>query len=227
MDAFQISSSLLSQSHKEFLMMWVQKKQRKKTVLLTLTFLLVLLVFNISDSGAGIISFCRTAFSRKDTFLAEHDFKNPTAKTLVEGYQIIKGLKWFKRKQIKEFEKGLKEMVEFLEHPHSDTRQLQGLSIPLEVLARKSHEIIKFTKQSPQADAIYFRQITQAVLALFGKHFPSVLKNHSYQVDWPRINLIVKNIADFDIHNPRFSLYKIKRAIEGRYSLKEFILCRM
>lgn len=203
-------------------MIQVQKPQRK-VILLALSFF----VFNVAYSRAEIISFCKIAFSRKKTFLADHDFKNPSAKALVEGYQIIKDLKWLKRKQIREFEKGLKDMVEFLERPHSDTRQLQELSVPLEVLISKSFEIIEITTQSPLKDAIYFRQITQAVLVLFSKHFPSALKNHPHQVDWPRINLIVKNIAEFDTQNPRFSLYKIKRAIEGRYSLKEFISCRL
>ena len=192
-------------------------------------FLILIFMFNASIAGAGLLSLCKTAFLGKKPFLEGYDFQNPTAQVLVEGYRTAKDLKWFKRKQAKEFEKGLKELVEFLEHSHSHTSAdpLKNLSVPLEELTHKVPEIINFTRQQTSpAKALYFRQVTQAVLAFFAKHLPAVLNNSS-QADWQRINLIAKNISDFDTQNPRFSLYKIKRAIEGRYSLKEFILCRL
>ena len=97
----------------------------------------------------------------------------------------------------------------------------------MDMLIYRTAEIMEFLKQSSPEEALYFSKVTQAIFSIFSKHLPVVLKQDLQQVDWPRINLILQAVANFDSQNPRFSLYKVKRAIEGRYSLREFILCRM
>ncbi|MDE0118404.1 MAG: hypothetical protein OXM55_00150 [Bdellovibrionales bacterium] len=176
------------------------------------------------------ISLCGTVFIGREAFFTSYiSLKNPLSQILVEGHQRLENLKWFGRqKHTMEFDKGLKEIVKLLEHSPAQQEQLRRAGISLEKLINKIPEIIAFTEQLPLEEAPYYRDITKAVLATFSKHLPAALKKHdSNQIDWPRINLILKNIAAFDKQNPRSSLFKIKRAIEGRYSLREFILCRV
>ncbi len=167
--------------------------------------------------------------NREIFFTSYTSIKNPLSQILVEGHQRLESLKWFGRqKHAREFDKGLKEIVELLEHSPAQQEWLRRAGISLEKLINKIPEIIEFTEQVSPEEALYYRNITKAVLAVFSKHLPAALKtNDPSQIDWPRIHVILKNIAAFDKQNPRSSLFKIKRAIEGRYSLKEFILCRV
>lgn len=193
--------------------------------------LLFLLFFCIHNSDA-LFNYCMKAFSgKKDFFSSVYDqVSNPLTKNLVESYQVAYELKLFdSRKQVKQFSKGLKDMVEFLERSptHKEKEVLNNLNISIDMLIYRTSEIMEFIKQSSPEEALYFSKITQAIFSIFSKHLPVVLKQDLHQVDWPRMNLILQTVANFDSQNPRFSLYKVKRAIEGRYSLKEFILCRM
>ena len=180
-------------------------------------------------SSANLASFCSRMFTGKEDHFFHQEFHNPLTKKIIEQYQIARDLKWFgNTKKRKEFEKGMKEMVEFLESPSIQNGQLKNLRVSLEDIVGKISEIMEFTKNLPkEEESVYFVKITQAVLAALNKHLPMIIKADANQVDWPRVNLILKQIAAFDMKSPRFSMYKIKRAIEGRYSLKEFILCRM
>lgn len=183
------------------------------------------------SSDTKLRSLCSRAFFSKETssFFIAGEFNNPVSKTIIEGYETAKRLQLFdNKKQIREFEKGLKDMLEFLEHTHAHKEQmiLSKLDVSLEASVNKVPEIMEFVQGLQPGEALYFKKIAQAVLAIFSKHIPVMLKEDISQADWPRMNLILKNVVAFDMQNPRFSLYKIKRAIEGRYSLKEFILCR-
>ena len=194
------------------------------------TLLFLLLCIYSSDA---VLSYCMGAFSsKKDVFSDIYNSSHsPLTKTLVGSYQAAYTMKWFdSKRQIKEFSDGLKKTVKFLERSSTTQREqetLNNLVVSMEILIHKTSEITEFVKQSSAEEALYFRKITQAVFSVFSKHLPMVLKQDPQQVDWPRINLILQEVANFDPQNPRFSLYKIKRSIEGRYSLKEFILCRV
>ena len=182
--------------------------------------LLIVYALYIPGSVAGVDSACMDGF-------VYHEFENLLARALVDNCRTARDLKWFNnKKQGKEFEKDLKEIVNFWEYSFSQRELLRNLNISSETIIDKISEIIKYTKQAPAEDAVYFQKITLAVLAMFAKHLPIAAKEEVSQVDWPRLSLILKHIIAFDSQNPRFSLYKIKRVIEGRYSLREFILCR-
>lgn len=71
--------------------------------------------------------------------------------------------------------------------------------------------------QSPAAEKVYFTSIYKAALA-------AVLKHAQNQVT--RQDRIFDLIRGFDASEPKFSFYKIKREIEARYSLQDFIDCR-
>lgn len=78
----------------------------------------------------------------------------------------------------------------------------------------------------PIAERDYFLHIYEAILSSV-VNYPRVLLGQTHERwDWSRFALIYQSIQEFDHESPKFSLYKIKRTIEGRYSLREFISCR-
>ena len=198
-------------------------------------FFLIMCTYN---SGALVGSLCSKVFFNRKAAFIDLNCKNPLAVLLVEGHKtaLVEGHKaanrswiYVSKKQIKEFEKGLREIAEFLERSPTQKEQmiLNRLDVSLEASVNKIPEIMDFVQGLHPVEALYFKKIMQAVLAVFSKHIPTILKEDINQIDWLRMNFILKSIVAFDIQKPRFSLYKIKRAIEGRYSLKEFILCRV
>lgn len=84
-----------------------------------------------------------------------------------------------------------------------------------------------FSKNSSETN-LYEKTILESVLVTFSKHIPAYLDSStpSQAKDWGRIKLILEAIAQFDSQKGHFSFYKIKRAITGRYSLREYILCK-
>ena len=199
----------------------------KKTVCL-----LFFIVFYPPSSQSQGQAICWGIFGKEEASFTEslsESFKDPLAKIIFQGHKTALDLRWLPPKELPEFEKGLKAISSFLdENPdYQTTTVLKKLEVPLEKATKKIPDIIEFSKNTTKDKAPYFQMIAQAALALFSKHIPTALKEDPYLTDWPRINLILKSVAEFDTEKPEFSLYKIKRTIERRYSLKEFIFCRM
>ncbi|NJL25465.1 MAG: hypothetical protein HC902_10020 [Calothrix sp. SM1_5_4] len=79
----------------------------------------------------------------------------------------------------------------------------------------------------PPEDLPYFKKIHTAAIAAVTKHHREFTEEeHLNELDIARHMAILRSIADFNPSTPRFSLYKIKRAIEGRHSLREYIECK-
>ena len=193
-------------------------------------------VFHTQQVSAflGIKRVCESVFKKNSVLFSNYDFKNPVSKTLVESYWLSRHLEFFanqnKKKQIKQWESGIKEVVEFLEAgPNQANPRLKQLSIP-EVI-NQLPQIIEFVRKSPKESALSHRQTVQAIMAVITKFLPTVLKDPDIQqVHWNRIYLILNEIKSFDgqdISSSHFALYKINRAIEKWYSIKEFIRCRV
>ena len=73
----------------------------------------------------------------------------------------------------------------------------------------------------------YFRAIEVAAWAALSKHQLQYLREpHLRELDVPRHLEILRAIAGASADEPKFSAYKIKRAIEGRHSLREYTECR-
>ena len=186
--------------------------------------------------GGGVRTACKKAFMDQSFVFNSAEFKNPLSKVLIKGHQQARDLKFLqslkilrKRKQNKMFDKGLREMLKFLER--SSTRKeaevLSRLDVSMEDAINNVSKIMEFVESLPEGEALYYRRIAQAVLAVFSKHVPIMLRHPPSALDIPRMRLILKDIAEFDPQRPRYSLYKIKRSIEGRYSMREFILCKV
>ena len=71
------------------------------------------------------------------------------------------------------------------------------------------------------------KKIRAAIEAALGKHHEIYAHARSVKnKDIGRHMTILRSIAAFDPNLPQFSLYRIKRSIEGRYSLREYIECK-
>ena len=107
-------------------------------------------------------------------------------------------------------------------------KHLKAMDVNLYKAINAFPEIVKFVqKTKPSSEhKDYNDLVMEAVIQTFNKHVPAFLDTHTFNKDWARINLILNEIANFDPKKGNFSFYKIKRAIEGRYSLKEYILCK-
>lgn len=69
--------------------------------------------------------------------------------------------------------------------------------------------------------------IVKLILSALGHHTMAYLTHPKAEnLDWSRMSLILRSISEFKNNPSVFSLYRIKRAIEGKYSLNEYILCK-
>ena len=212
-------------------------------------------VFYVPYSQAFLKGLCEIVFRKNNVFLSNHDFKNPLSKTLVESYWQAQHLQFFadqNKKQIKQWEKGLGEMIEILEYiehknqatgldqnsnnrgihsPSRQASQLTQLNVSIETLINKIPQIIEVARKSSTEEALSHRQAIQVVMAVFAKFLPVALKEPDpRKIHWNRIRMILKEIENFDGSNrqkDRFALYKINRVIEKWYSIKEFIRCKV
>lgn len=76
-------------------------------------------------------------------------------------------------------------------------------------------------------ETAYFVEIYQASLSAVLKHAQIILRDPGHHWDWSRYAQILSSISRFDSENAKFSFFKVKRSVEGRYSIREFIRCRM
>ncbi|MBX3020236.1 MAG: hypothetical protein KF799_01055 [Bdellovibrionales bacterium] len=73
----------------------------------------------------------------------------------------------------------------------------------------------------------YYQPIVDAAHAALEKHHPLYSDPAKLKtLDIPRHMTILRAIAAFDSQKAKLSLYRIKRAIEGRHSLQEYTNCR-
>ena len=195
-------------------------------------FFIFVLCFYTPYSSGGIKSICKALFSKEmyPSILPEN-FNSTLVKIIAEGHYTAYQNQWLEsEKEFKDFSAGLELLKEFTElsfHSTRETAVVNSINPSVEKAIKNIPEIINFVQRAPPEESPYFQQTALAILVLFSKHIPTALKEEPNHTDWPRINAIIHSIVNFDPHKPRFSLYKIKRSIEGRYSLKEFILCRM
>ncbi len=76
------------------------------------------------------------------------------------------------------------------------------------------------------SDQIYLENIFTIVWATLTIHTHEILTaSKSKKTDFPRYFKILKVITEFDETAPVFSFYKIKRAVEGRFSIQEYRDC--
>ena len=71
------------------------------------------------------------------------------------------------------------------------------------------------------------KTIVKLILSALGHHTMAYL-THSKEgkLDWARMSLILRSISEFKNTPSVFSLYKIKRAVEEKYSVNEYINCK-
>ena len=93
---------------------------------------------------------------------------------------------------------------------------------------KKIPEIQDFVKELDPKSMDYEmnQSIFSAILLTFSKHLPEYLKGDSSNKDFGKINKMLDLISSFDVKNGEFFLYKIKRTIEEKNSLRDWLLCK-
>lgn len=94
-----------------------------------------------------------------------------------------------------------------------------------EALAQMKHlQAVVDSSQGPQKK--YMEKIYRAAWAALTRHQRVYVEaKDSTHLDFKRHLAILRRIAGFDPAKPLFSMYQIKRTIEGRYSLVEYANC--
>lgn len=107
------------------------------------------------------------------------------------------------------------------------TRDNNPIAREHEKASRNIQAIQTAVASLPSGERGYFAKIQQAVEAALGKHHQIFMNESQWRkLDLQRHFAILKAIADFSPSEAHFSLYRIKRAIEGRHSLNDYIHCR-
>ncbi|MBK7843832.1 MAG: hypothetical protein IPJ71_09070 [Bdellovibrionales bacterium] len=120
-------------------------------------------------------------------------------------------------------------------HEHTDSQNTVAALIldryPQAIVKVESMRKILFESSGSQrnqiaSDQAYLTKIFATVWASLTVHTHEILTaSKSKKTDFPRYFKILKTITEFDETAPVFSFYKIKRAIEGRFSIQEYIDC--
>ena len=190
-------------------------------------FYFIFIIFSYSLSHASV---CHSVFKpsdqKKSSLIQNLDF-------LINEVKVFEFTSMDKPLSKEEIILGLNQLKEDINIPRDNLKKqshLKAMELHLNSALAKLPEIINFMKETPQNSSKdmnkYTNLIFQSVLVTFSKHVPAYLDTQFSDKDWGRINLILRLISQFDPSKGHFSLYKIKRAIEGRYSIREYILCK-
>lgn len=92
--------------------------------------------------------------------------------------------------------------------------------------ARKLAQIKHAAAAQPKSSRGYFEQIVRAAEAAVTKHQPEYLEEPDLRkLDFQRHLAILEEIERFDELRPQYSLFKIKRVIETRHSIRKYADC--
>lgn len=126
---------------------------------------------------------------------------------------------------------------EALEHLLSDLKEVSAMSsskdktlkLHLEKAVAKLPEIQLAFQSLEQADrkAKYFKQAYEVIWATLSVHSHEIMDAKTKTMDYRRFFTILRAIEDFDSEKAEFSFYKIRRAVEGRFSVSEFVRCKI
>ena len=183
--------------------------------------------------GQSLGQKCRRIFSSRSaggfpvfalqTPLAQSAYQNIYAKTPALR-------KIFPKKQMDNHLSSLEGLIKLLDEAPSNPKIKKHLGYmpSLEPAIKKIPDMIRFLEEGGKnSEDIYSRQVFSAALAALGKHVPVYLKDDQpAQLDWPRLNRILKTLSEFDRDRGYVSFFRIKEAVEEAYSLREYIFCK-
>lgn len=135
----------------------------------------------------------------------------------------------FSKKQVKRWGEAMTHLLEDLKQVDESRPQQKDFQVkkewekalkalPTLVRAWKNLELNAAKKH-------YFKEVYAGVWATLLMHSHEMIDAKKSDNDFGRYFKILKEIQDFNSNNVEFSLYRIRRAIEGKYSLKEFNNC--
>lgn len=135
----------------------------------------------------------------------------------------------FTKKQVKRWEGAMSHLLEDLEGVDSSQKSSKDFQIKTEWerAVKRMPEVIRAWEQlKPNvAKKHYFKEIYAAIWATLLMHSHEMVDAQKNDKDFGRYLKILREIQSFSSDNAAFSFYRVRRAIEGRYSLKEFVNC--
>lgn len=156
-------------------------------------------------------------------------FPSPTSLTWLHALQVEWGQAQalLPTKERRHYQKIWKQWEQLNPEQNFSSLQIHFLALfrqQLEILPKIREFILA---QDEPAKQRYFKKIYAAIWSLMTHHLDIFIKGSQVQsLDLGRYEQILTALSVYDSSNVAFSLYKVKRAIEGRFSLKEFTLCK-
>lgn len=173
-----------------------------------------------------VLLFSIRAYGTCDDFL-----EGPQASSLSEIIDQWEEQKLnFSRRQVKVWSEALEHLVEDLKEIGSkSSAKDQLIKTEFEKATLKLSEIHESYRSLQEKDkkAGYFKEAFSLVWAALSVHSHELVEAKSKDKDYSRYFKVLKTISEFDSARPEFSFYKIRRAVEGRFSLKEFVNCHL
>jgi|GEM_PF-4565658 hypothetical protein len=155
------------------------------------------------------------------------DFLQASPQALREIFEQQKQV--FSPKQQKTWQEALDHLIEDLEQVNGKSSKKDQI-LKNEILAslEKLPLMLEAWKRLQTADkGGYFKEAYAGVWATLTAHSHEMLEAQGKDKDYPRLFAILKEINQFDPQKEKFSFYKIRRAIQGRFSMKEYVNCRL
>ena len=150
--------------------------------------------------------------------------------SVYQQMSFLKGLD-FSPAEINFFQKRLEETIHYIENSKEESlkNRLDFMEPHFSSAVEAFPLILSFINQggTAQYKALGEKSLIQLLLSALSRHTLAYLRHpQAEKLDWPRINLILNHISEFKEKPNVWTLYKIKRAVLQKYSLKEYINCK-
>ncbi len=179
--------------------------------------------------GNSVMDFCRSLLNRTAASAPIERIGPPTWTELFKA-EWERQKPEFSKKQIALWSEALEHLTEDLEavgQNEARRSKSRALKEQLELALKKLPEIYTSYQGIKEEDrrAKYFKASYEAVWAAVTVHSHEIMDGKS-DLDYARYFKIIRTINEFDSANPKFSFYKIRRAIEGRFNMNDFANCK-
>ncbi len=159
-----------------------------------------------------------------------HPYSAQVFSSVLHQLEFLEG-KALSKKEIANYKKGFESSINQIESffRGSSTAQWDFIGAHWLSAVEAFPKIVSFinSNKSSEYESLDTKTIIKIILATFSQHTVTYLTHpEAEKLDWPRFLLILKSISYFKDNSNGFSLYKIKRAVRGKYSVNEYIHCK-
>lgn len=133
-------------------------------------------------------------------------------------------------RNLKSIEKKLEKLSKQLENAPSSEKKshLLALISKWDSSLSRLPDMLKAYENIDEEQKPYFLNILRAAISTVTSHMVQLLQESSLQkTDFAQFHHILDEMSRFNLEKPRVSFYRIKKKIEARFSLREYINCRI